>query len=350
MTYSDRLNALEPDKVEWWIEQSYSHTNLGDVALKRGDLNNAVREFKQSIELKERALAKTPNSTTLLGDLANTYSFMASAKASLGDLDAANRLYEKELQIVMHIRETAPAEALWIRNQIFALRMRAEIRLAWGLDQQALSDYREAKTLFESLLAHDPGNRNWQSGIATIRQDVLRIVARQRDAKDTTPELMAIEASMLALIASDPKNVDWARKEALIRSQIASAKLARGKVDDARHENQAAIDSLNKLYVADKTNSFVRIVLIESLLLQSEIERSQKNFDGSTAACRKAYDVMEVDGPATWDYRILDPWVRANHCLKNDKVAEIAVKRLEKIGYNDLEYRRFISTTKERNE
>jgi len=350
MRYSDRLNALEPDKVEWWIEQSYSHTNLGGVALARGDLNNAVREFGQSIELKERALTKTPNSTTLLGGLANTYSFMASAKASLGDLDTANRLYEKELQILLHIRETAPAEIIWIKNQVFALRMRAAIRLAWGLDQQALSDYREARTLFENLLAHDSGNRNWQVGIATLQQDVLHIVARQRDSKDTTSELMAIEASLRTLIASDPKNVDWARREAFNRFLIASARLARGKLDDARYENQAGIDSLYRLYVADKTNVFVRIVLIDSLLLQSEIERSQKNFDGSKAACRKAFDVMEVDGPTTWDYQILDPWVRANHCLKKDQVAEIAMKRLEKIGYNDLEYRRFISTTKERNE
>ncbi|HEY8026017.1 MAG TPA: winged helix-turn-helix domain-containing protein [Burkholderiaceae bacterium] len=350
MRFSDRLNALEPDRVEWWIEQSYSHTNLGGIALTRGDLANAVSEFQQSIDLKERALSKTPNSTTLLGDLANTYSFMASAKASMGDLDAANHLYEKELQIVLHLRESAPAEVIWVRNQVFALRMRAAIRLAWGLDQQALSDYREAKKLFEDLLAHDPGNRNWQSGIATVRQEELRILARQRDAKDTTAQLMAIETSLQTLIASDPKNVDWALREAFNRMRIATANFARGKFDDARQENQLAIDSFRKLFAAGKTNVFIRRGMVESFLLSADIERSTKNSAGSMDACRKAYDVLESEAKASWDYRVLDPWVRVNYCLKNEQIADIAVKRLEKIGYNDLEYRRFISTTKERNE
>jgi len=42
--------------------------------------------------------------------------------------------------------------------------------------------------------------------------------------------------------------------------------------------------------------------------------------------------------------------VRINYCLNNNQVATMAAKRLEKIGYKDLAYRRFISTHHERNE
>jgi hypothetical protein len=93
-----------------------------------------------------------------------------------------------------------------------------------------------------------------------------------------------------------------------------------------------------------------RLRLVDSLLLLSEIERTQNHSEASAAACRRAYGVIEADGPKTWDFRFLDPWVRINYCLNNDQAADIAAKRLEKIGYKDLAYRRFISTHHERNE
>lgn len=349
-TYSDLLNIIDPGKVDWWVEQSYAHTNLGSLALTRGNLDEAVREFNQSIALKERALSKTPTATTLSGDLANTYSFLASAKASQGELDAATRLYEKELQMILHLRESAPSEVLWIKKQVFALRMRANIRLAWGLDQQALGDYREARLLFQDLLARDPGNRNWQSEIANLRQDELRIVARQRDAGDTSHDLTEIAASLHSMVASDPKNVEWTHREAIAHLLLASTKLGQGKLDEARRENQIAEESFDKLYAVNKSNVLTRLRLVDSLLLLSEIERTQNHSEASAAACRRAYGVIEADGPKTWDFRFLDPWVRINYCLTNDQAADIAAKRLEKIGYKDLAYRRFISTHHERNE
>jgi len=346
LQYSDRLNALEPNNMEWWIEQSYAHTNLGSLALKTADLNTAVHEFNLSIALKERALAKMPGVTTLSGDLANTYSFLASAKASLGELDAASRLYDKELQMVMHLRDRAPAEVLWIKKQVFALRLRADIRLAWGLDQQALGDYREARALFQNLLAHDPGNRNWQAEIANLEQDELRIVARQRNARNGSPELMAIAASLRALVEFDSKNVEWARWEATTHLRLASIMRDNGKLDEALQENSYALDRLEGLYSGNKNSVLVRLRLLDSLLLKSDIEHAKNHLELAEKACRRAYDLTQADAQTSWDFRILDPWVRVNYCLNNDDIADIAAKRLERIGYNDFAYRRFISTTK----
>jgi hypothetical protein len=144
--------------------------------------------------------------------------------------------------------------------------------------------------------------------------------------------------------------VEWAHQEAVVHLLLASAKLEQGKLDEARRENQITLDRFDKSYGSNKNNVFTRSHLADSLLLLSEIERAQNNLEASTAACRRAYGIMEADGPTTWDFRILDPWVRINYCLKNDQAAAIAAKRLEKIGYKEVAYRRFISTHHERNE
>ena len=340
---SDRLHALEPDKVEWWVEQSYGHTNLGSLALQRTELNLAAREFNQSIALKERALAKE-QTTKLLADLANTYSFLASTKEYQGELDAAARLYDKELQIILHLRDIAPVEVLWIKKQVFALRMRADIRLAWGLDQQALADYREARALFQDLLARDPDNRAWRSEVANLEQDELRIAARQHNTKDVSAGLESVAATLRSSTESAPSNVEWARWEATSHWNLAVVLLAKGNMDEARRENQTAMDRLDKLYATGKNSVLPRLRLIDTLLLSAEIARAQGTSDAAQAACRRAYGLMEADGASTWDFRVLDPWVRVNICLGNEQAAGMAVKRLEKIGYNDLVYRHFIST------
>ncbi len=346
---SNRLNAIEPDKVEWWIEQSYGHTNLGSLALKRTDLDMAVRELNQSIELKERALAKSP-STSLSADLTNTYSFLASAKESLGELDAASHLYEKELQITSNLRETAPAEVLWIKNHVIALWRRADIRLAWGLDQQALADFREAKSLYQELLTHDPDNRTWQGSIAYLEQEEIRISARQNNAAGALHELEAPATTLRNLVEFDPKNLEWARWEATTHLWIGSFLLGKGKLDDAQRESQYALQRLEILNNTSKNAVRPRLKLIDAELLSSDIERAKNNMDAATAACRKAYALLEKDAKSTWDFRVLDPLVRVNYCLGNDEAAEIAAKRLEKIGYHDLMYRRFISTHTKRKE
>jgi DNA-binding winged helix-turn-helix (wHTH) protein/tetratricopeptide (TPR) repeat protein len=346
---SNRLNGIEPANVEWWIEQSYAHTNLGSLALQHNDLNLATREFNQSVALKERALSKG-ETTTLLADLANTYSFLASTKQYQGELDTASRLYDKELQIILHLRDIAPVEVLWVKKQVFALRMRADIRVAWGLDQQALSDYREARALFQDLLTRDPGQsrlakRNRQSGTrgAAHRRAYAQCQGYFRGSRDCRNN-----AARPGRIC--PKNSEWARLEATSHLYLASAMLAKGKTDEAKHEDRLAMDQLDKLNITGKNSMLPRLKLVDTLLLSSDINRAQSDPEAAKTACRRAAGLLEATGPSTWDYRVLDPWVRINTCLANEEAAAIAEKRLEKIGYNDLVYRRFISTHHERKE
>jgi DNA-binding winged helix-turn-helix (wHTH) protein/tetratricopeptide (TPR) repeat protein len=342
--FADMLHELEPDNVEWWVEQSYSRNNLGGLAMARGLPQLAVPEFMASIALKEKALARTPDSKMVIAELADSYSWLASARQSLGELAAAAQLYEKEMQLVLRLRERFPDEPMWVYRQVRALQHRAMIGLAMGMNERALGDYVEAKRLLARIVQQDINNRAWQVELANLEQDLLDATMRAGHTQDTLPEQVQLHDTLNAMLRLDPRNAVWVRSEAVARTRIAAALLARGNVAAARRESDTALAALQSLYAANPTNMNNRLTLIESLLQSAAIQRVEKDNQSSMMTCRKAYGMIKDDVAGTMNYEILDPWVKINFCLQNHAAVDIALKRLKQIGYRDFAYIQFLST------
>lgn len=340
LSYSKQLNRLEPAKVEWWVEESYAHNNLGSLATKLGNTERAAQEFQLSIDLKKKALSSMPNSTLVAADLADSYSWLASCNEALGQLSNAGRLYAEEMQIVLHLRQVAPSDVRWIRLEARALQHRAANRAVQGRVQEALSDYREARLLFSDIASKDSKNRNWQGEIANLEQAELRLQANA--GGDQMSKLKSLYTAHALLMALDSRNVSWAAREGLARHRIASALLSEGKIIEAHIEVQAAIDRFEALYSKSSSNISVKMLLVDALLLRSEVESALKKDDVAQKSCSIAYSMIKDQGGSTWNFQVLDPWVRINYCLHHTDVADIAKERLRKIGYRDPDYVRYI--------
>jgi tetratricopeptide (TPR) repeat protein len=344
LVFSDLLHQLEPDNPEWWIEQSYAHNNLGNLADARGMPAQAVPEFEKSIALKQAALERSPGSHALTGELADSYSWLASAKESLGDLRTAQDYYAIEMQLVLRLRAQYPADAKWIYYQMGALRHRALIGMALGRDAEALRDFNEAARLFAPITRQDPNNRTWQLELATLEQERLFLLTRSAPMATLLPDLMNVHRTMQALLAEDPKNAQWTRSEAVARTRVAAALLAAGKMPAAEQEATQAIASLNRLYAGDRADLTGRLALVESLLLLSTVQQNQNNNSSSVMTCKQAHALIENDSASSRSYQVLAPWIRVNACLRQLDAAQAAVKWLEQIGYRDHSYVQFIST------
>lgn len=341
--FSDLLHQLEPDNPEWWIEQSYAHNNLGNLANARGMHAHAVPEFEQSISLKQKALKRRPESRLIRGELADSYSWLASAKEALGELTAAQQFYAIEMNMVLQLRAQAPADAKWIHYQMRALRHRALIGMALGQDGAAARDFDEATSLFAPLVQQDPNNRAWQIELANLEQERLFLRTRRVPAAMLLQDLMAVHHRMQAILALDPKNAQWSRREALARTRVAGALLAAGKADAAEQETRRALLTLNRLYAGNRDDLTGKMALVESLMTMAAVQQQQKNINSSIMTCRQVHGMIKDDGASTMSYQILVPWVRVNACLQHHDAVNAAVKRLEQIGYRDNSYVHFIS-------
>jgi DNA-binding winged helix-turn-helix (wHTH) protein/tetratricopeptide (TPR) repeat protein len=345
LKYADLLNQLDPANPEWWVEQSYAHNNLGALAQTRGKPELAAPEFMASIALKRRALERTPDSASVAAELADSYSWLASAKETLGELAAAETLYAQEMELVQRLRARFPGESMWIYREVRALQHRALVGLALGMDARALSDYDEARRLFKPIVDQDRKNLAWQVELSNLEQEQLRIMARRAGAGALLPQLVAVHRGLQAVLAMDPKNASWARREALSRTRVAAALMATGRAKEAEQEIDAALLRLQALYASNPSDLSGRLALIDVLLLPSTLQQPAKNYTPSMLLnCSQAYGMIRNEGPTTLNYQILDPWVRVNFCLQHQAQAKTGARRLQEIGYRDASFAQFMST------
>jgi DNA-binding winged helix-turn-helix (wHTH) protein/tetratricopeptide (TPR) repeat protein len=341
LKYADQLYRAEPTNPEWWVEQSYAHNNLGALAQTRGKPELAAPEFVASIALKRRALDHNPESANVAAELADSYSWLASARETLGELAEADRLYAQEMEIVTRLRKRFPSESMWIYRHVRALQHRAAIRVAMGMDAQALQDYEEARQHFTPLVEQDKNNRAWQVELANLEQEWLRILGRGSNAQNLLPQLKQVHHILESALAVDSRNASWARREALSRSRMAAALMKTGAATNAREELEIAIASLQKLYATNPADVSVRLALIETLLLSASMQQPDKNYSSIRLNCQQAYGMIKTEASVTKNYQILDPWVRINFCLQNHEPAQTGVKRLQQIGYRDKSFIQF---------
>jgi DNA-binding winged helix-turn-helix (wHTH) protein/tetratricopeptide (TPR) repeat protein len=340
LKYAGQMIQAEPDNPEWWIEQSYAHNNLGSLALSNGQAAEAVPQFAASIALKERALSRMPQSSSMAAELADSYSWLASARESLGELAAAEKLYGQGMRMVLALRSRYPRDSMWIYYEVHALQRRAQINMALGRDDSALDDYNAALRLFTPIVEQDQKNRHWQIELAGVRQARLRVLARISGDVRVVASLNSVQQTFAQLLALDPKNMAWSRRTAEAGVRLAAA-LPPGSAAQ-RQVLEPALASLQALYASNPSDLNVRLVLVEGLLLSSRMQQVT-NKTASLLSCRQAYVIISHDGLKTKDYRILDPWVQINVCLQNSELAQAAMKRLGEIGYRDTQYLRLIS-------
>ena len=150
--YSDILHKIDPDNVEWWIEQSYAHNSLGTDALKKGDFITAEKEFQLSLELKLRALEKRPKDTDLIRTLADTYSWQGTVQQNLGHLEDALVLYEKKTKILGELWRTSKGNTVFKSDWAMSLLLQAILEKSLGREAESIKLFQLAQKLFDELL------------------------------------------------------------------------------------------------------------------------------------------------------------------------------------------------------
>lgn len=342
--FADQLNQIEPGNAEWVLEQSYAHNTLGSLALARGLPAQAASEFLKSVALKQVALKGSSNTRTIQGELADSYSWFGSAKELLGELNVAQQLYAIEMDMVLKLREQDPNDARLMYYQMRALRHRAVLGTAFGKDKEALRDFDEAVQLFTPIVHNDPKNRAWQMELASLTQERLSLLAREVAAATVLPELKAAHQTVQEIIALDPKNARWIRREAVARTRLAKALFDAGETANAAKEADTALVSLNRVYAGNREDATGRTALVDALLLLADIQHQQNKEDLRIRTCGQVHALIKVDSASTMNYQILVPWVRVNTCLQDRAAAQAGIKRLEQIGYRDQSYLRFITS------
>lgn len=342
--YSDMLYQLDPANVEGWVEQSYSHTNLGQLALQRGQAAVAAREFEASIALKQRAAEKRPEDRTLSGDLANSLSWLGNSQEALGELRKAEQIYDREHALLKQLHLSAPGESVWASRAAGALQRRGKLRVVLGRDAEAALDMIEAEQLLQQVMAREPNHRVWQGNLAVIRLDRLRITHLREGGKRTLAPLLALAADARALGAVDPRKSEWIRLNASIDAHLGLIRAELGDLEQAQGQLKRAVQHLDQLYQRNRLDHRVASDLARARVARAAIAAARGQREAMLDDCAAAASLVPALARQSADHRMLDPWVRSQTCLGNTALAAQAKATLARIGYQDPSYLRYMTT------
>jgi tetratricopeptide (TPR) repeat protein len=343
--HSDSLAATDPDDVDGWIEQSYAHSNLGALAMKRDRYGAAADSFSSSLQLKQKALAAQPRNAKLPADLSNTISWLAEAKAKQGLLGEAMALYQREEELLGPLRASAPSDALWTYRLANAMVFQSELLLAMGQQGEARTKLRKAEGLLVEVVKQDPSNRHWQVNLYATQSKLYALDSTLGGAAETLPKQMALHEKLAALHSPDRKQPSdrVLQVSALAEQALASTQFQLGHKADGRRHLADGIAILEQLYENNKKNTQPVPPLATALLMQADLERAAGDAAAARSACVKAQQVLGSLAEQSTDYALLAPHVRARWCTGDTAAVAEQKLRLQRMNYQEVHYVRALA-------
>ncbi|UMR29820.1 winged helix-turn-helix domain-containing protein [Massilia sp. MB5] len=338
----DRLMKIDPADSDSWIEQSYAYNSLGSISMKRANVAEAAASFSKSVELKKKALAVQKDNKKLRADLANSLSWLAEAKAKLGELKAAMILFEEERKLLAPLQELEPDNSLWTYRLAMALTHQGELRLALGEVPAAKNNLLDAEGLLRKITEKDPTNRSWQLNFYTVQ---LKIIEHQLTSNNDTENLKKInelKEKLESLRSLEPKRTRTTLLISLAENIQAEILAHKGDMKGAMNNIDKALDKLYVLHEKDKKDPILSTLLANTILNKSDLVLNSKNKELAFELCHKAKNILQTFGEESSDYRLLAAGVRSHLCTGNINDSK-QQKKLDIMSYRDAKHLKYIS-------
>ena len=313
---------------------------IGDVRLKQGDMAGAAEAFGEALKLDEELARRHPGDTALLANMAKSEYTMGEAHYMKGELDSAQRWWQRQAATVQRLLELEPDKPERAHDFANAHMNLGAIELARNNLKEAEAEFSQALARQEALVARHPGElaylhtlasiRTWLLGVEEARLDWNKAIehgrasARTRRrmtelAPDNVPYRFDLAAAHLhtlysqgrvqviapdnealrealtlteGLIAVDPENVEYARQRVVVLSYLAGAHLHRGQWKSVQKTVNEELALARATYRRAQANAVVSDTLIGVLAQAARMAWLQDDAAAARGYIREARDLQ----------------------------------------------------------
>ncbi len=261
--YADQLAAIDPKNPDWQMEVSYAESNLGTLLLDQGRYAEAERAFTNALQVVERASRDSPGDVPKLVDLGQAMGWVS-----------------------------------------YTLERQERI-------EPGLASLRREASIYEEILAKDPGNTTAKSSNATAWAGIGKLETMRGRGPEALKAFQTSIGISQRLRAAEPANSLWRQHEVKIRYSYGTAALLFGNKTESWRQLGIARDMLAGLVAKDPTNDIWNIDLtaqlgeLEARLLAAD-HRYTEALQRATAASTLLQKRTDMADPAM---RAVQGWV-----------------------------------------
>ncbi|MCL1088563.1 winged helix-turn-helix domain-containing protein [Shewanella profunda] len=329
LKYSQTMYALAPEDKDALMELSYAHNTLGSVSMKQQEFDQARQDFEESLRLKLLALAKVPEDSQLIADVADTRSWLASAASSQGDGLSAIRIHiqlQQELEKGSYIREPYILDRLAGSYQILA-----ELYSYQNLKEDALNQARLGLSAISNALEQDPKNDIWKTQKYYFYFIILSLSKNNLNDNNihTLNKVMSSDTELMSSSKIDEINAAY---------QLTSAQnlQLQGKFKESITYAKLATSAYEKLSNKFKKNLHYISNLSKSQLIEARALRFTEDKNAAIILCKKSKSLLHPIIKKNKSPKYIVPYAQSLDCLgelsKNDEIKKL----LEKSNFTDI--------------
>jgi len=198
LAIAEDLAKADPGRAGWQRDLSLSHEKVGDVLVAQGKLTDALKSYRESLAIRERLAEDDPSNAGWQRDLSLSYDNVGDVLEAQGNLFDALKSYRDSLAIAERLAKDDPGDVQRQRDLSLSYDNVGDALEAQGNLPDALKTYRDSLGIRERLAGVDPSN-------AASQIDVLRAQWRLAAHGDDAAQRWAFIVSTLRRLKSENK-------------------------------------------------------------------------------------------------------------------------------------------------
>ena len=260
----EELTKLDPNNAHYRRQLAFSHHNVGLSLVEAGDLASALAEFRQELSLFESLSAADPRDVQARRNCSLARKQIGDVLMRNHDFRGALAEYRSSLDIDRNLASADPGNSQSVLDLSFSESKVGSALGKLGRTQEGLVLLRSAVASQEALIAKDPHHILLYNHLANSYTRLADCLLDSGDTKTAIENYHKAVAARLSFSERSPNSITNRGALAECYSNLAKA-LASSDREDALEQYANAVELLERLTVADRSNAQYRIALADAL-------------------------------------------------------------------------------------
>jgi len=292
MTF-EQLAASASDDLSLQRSRAVMLDTFGNTYRTLGDLDAALRVYRDARAIFEHLVNIDRSNTQWQRDLSISYEYVGGVSEAQGKLDDALSAYRDSLAIIARLIEIEPSNSLWQRHISVSYNKVGSILVVQDKRDEALDAYRNSLAIRERLVAAEPNNADWQHDLLASYHNVGDVLEMQGKFDEALKVYQDAVAVAKRLAGADPGNTLWQRDLSVSYGNIGNMMKHQGKLDEAIEAYRNGIAINERLVAADRSNTEWQRDLSIFYNHVGEVLEAQGKLDDALKAYRDGISIRE---------------------------------------------------------
>jgi eukaryotic-like serine/threonine-protein kinase len=272
-------------------QRSRALTLMGEIANTRGNLDVALRHYREALSGTAEALRRDSENPQRLFDHAQNIFWVGYIDWQRGDLSRASNAFREYRRLANAMLAVEPRNQKWQLERVYADNALGAVLIEQQKFQEASSVFSQVLRASEDLLAADPNDRSKQDRLV----EALAWLSEAREKSGRVDDALALRERQLALLEQLKKTrgADTSLNRAAMTANRATGRLfaARGETGRGLAHLQRSASLAQQLLLTEPNNTEWAQSGAESTLELGELQLATGQVEAAARSARAGCDV-----------------------------------------------------------